>query len=65
METDTHYPEFLVHKPSIHNNCKWVIEIYDPPTQGLYKTLTFDASHPIDSIKRNIKLAMENIYDQL
>ena len=58
-------PEFIVFKPSSHNNFRWIVEFYDPPTQGLYKTISFDASTPIESIKISIKNVMEYIENEL
>jgi len=60
-----HYPEFIVSTPTSENGYKWIIDFYDPPTQGLYKTISFDSDHPVDSMMMSIQSTLQWIEEEL
>ena len=55
-------PEFIVYKPSLSNRCEWVIEIIDPPTQGVYKTESYAAGIDKEILKTKIEHSMIDVY---
>lgn len=58
-------PEFVIHKPHPQNDFKWVVEIVDPPSQGVYKTFTLCSGVSLETLRINIEYAMLKIYEDL
>jgi hypothetical protein len=58
-------PEFIVYKPSIHNDIRWVVEFIDPPTQGCYKTICFPSGIDKKNLASKIEAEMVSLYEEL
>ena len=58
-------PEYVIFKPTLDNDLRWIVEFIDPPTQGVYKTIYFDCSHNKESILSSIKNTMIHLYESV
>jgi hypothetical protein len=55
-------PEFEIYKPALSNRFKWVVEIIDPPTQGVYSTFTVDVGTSKETLRTRIESEMTRVY---
>lgn len=58
-------PEFVVYKPSITNGIKYVIEIIDPPSQGVYRSETLSNLHTKQEVSSCVERLMYTTYREL